>query len=106
TNLRVTNAITASGTLTATLGWAPPADAVTYTLRYSSALITEANWASATLLTSTLPGSANTFTAAVPYSSGTLYFALKSQNAEGAYSILSNNAFWPHWDVHLPLIRK
>ena len=106
TNLRVTNAITASGTLTATLGWTPPTDAVTYTLRYSSSLIAEANWASATLLTSTLPGSANTFTAAVPYGGGTLYFALKSQNAEGAYSILSNNAFWPHWDVYLPLIRK
>jgi hypothetical protein len=42
----------------------------------------------------------------VPYGGGTLYFALKSQNAEGAYSILSNNAFWPHWDVYLPLIRK
>jgi hypothetical protein len=106
TNLRLTNAITASGTLTATLGWTPPSDAFTYTLRYSGALITEANWNSATQLTNALPGSANSYTAVVPYGGGALYFALKSQNAEGAYSVLSNNAFWPHWDVYLPSVRR
>ncbi len=106
TDLRVTNAITASGTLTATLGWTAPGNAITDTLRYSAALITEANWASATLLTNTLPGAANTFTATVPYTGGTLYFALKSQGADGAYSALSNNAFWPHHDLYLPLVRR
>jgi hypothetical protein len=106
TDLRVTSGLAASGTLTATLGWTAPTDAVTYTLRYSSSLITEANWNSASLLTNSLPGSANTFTASVPYSSGIVYFSLKSQAVEGGYSALSNLAYWPHWDVHLPLIRK
>jgi hypothetical protein len=105
-DLRVTHAITASGTLTTTLRWTAPADAVTTTLRYSDTLITEANWAGALLLTDTLPGSAEIYTATVPYSDSTVYFALKSQNAEGDGSDLSNNAFWPHWDVFLPLVTK
>ena len=105
TDLRVTQA-TGSGPLTATLRWTAPTNAITTTLRYSNALITSANWNSATLLTDTVPGSANIYTATVPYSGGTLYFALKSQNAEGAYSALSNNAFWPRWDVYLPLVSK
>jgi hypothetical protein len=42
----------------------------------------------------------------VPYSGGTVYFALKSQNAQGEFSILSNNAFWPGWDVYLPLVNR
>jgi hypothetical protein len=106
TDLRVTHAITASGTLTATLRWAAPADAVTTTLRYSGTLITEANWAGAPLLTDTLPGSVETYTATVPYDDSTVYFALKSQNAEGGWSDLSNNAFWPYWNVYLPLVLR
>ncbi|MCD6554004.1 MAG: hypothetical protein J7M16_08345, partial [Anaerolineae bacterium] len=95
-----------TGTLTATLRWTAPTNAVTYTLRYSGTLISEANWAGATLLTDTLPGSTETYTATVPYASGIVYFALKSQNAEGDWSSLSNNAFWPHFDVYLPLILR
>jgi len=106
TDLRVTAAITSTGTLTATLHWTAPADAVTTTLRYSDTFISEANWITALLLTDTLPGAAETFTATVPYSGGTIYFALKSQNAEGDGSDLSNNAFWPHVDVYLPLVTK
>lgn len=105
TDLRVAQA-TGSGTLTATLRWIAPPNAITTTLRYSNTLITNTNWNSATLLTDTLPGSANIYTATVPYSGGTLYFALKSQNVEGAYSALSNNAFWPYWDVYLPVVRR
>lgn len=105
-NLRVINAIAAGGILTATLGWTAPGNALTDTLRYSGALITEAHWASAPLLTNTLSGTANIFTATVPYTSGVVYFALKSQNAEGAFSALSNNAFWPHLDLYLPLVRR
>ena len=106
TDLRVTEAITSTGTLTATLRWTAPADAVTTTLRYSDTLITEANWSSALLLTDTLPGNAETYTATVPHDSSTVYFALKYQNAEGDWSDLSNNAFWPHLDVYLPMILK
>jgi hypothetical protein len=62
----VTNAVTGFGALIPTLGWMPPANAITITLRYSRTLITEANWAGATLLTNTLPGSAAIYTATVP----------------------------------------
>ncbi|MEW5717717.1 MAG: hypothetical protein AB1817_03740, partial [Chloroflexota bacterium] len=67
-DLRVTNAITSTGTLTVTLAWTPPTGAVTSTLRYASAFITAANWNSATAL-ATLPGGAATHTASIPYSS-------------------------------------
>jgi hypothetical protein len=106
TDLRVTQAVTGTGTLTATLVWTAPPDAVTTTLRYSGAFITESNWAGASLISDTLPGGTETFTAVVPYSGGTVYFALKTQNAEGDPSGLSNNAFWPSWDIFLPLVIK
>ncbi len=106
TDLRVTNAITATGTLTATLAWTPPGNAVTTTLRYSDTLITEANWASALLLTDTLTGTAIYTATIAPYNGGTIYFVLKTQDGTGAYSILSNNAFWPHWEVYLPVVRR
>jgi hypothetical protein len=104
TDLRVTQAVTDIGTLTATLRWTAPTDAATTTLRYANALITtETDWDSATPLAS-LSGTAETYTAVVPYSSGTVYFALKTQNAGGDWSSLSNNAFWPQRNVYLPLI--
>ncbi len=106
TDLRVAHAAAEAGTLTATLRWTAPANAVTTTLRYSDTLITEANWASVPLFADTLPGSAETCTATVSYESGTVYFALKSQNGRGDWSDLSNNDFWPHWDLSLPLVIK
>jgi hypothetical protein len=106
TDLHVTHAVTATGTLTAALRWTAPADAITTALRYSGTLITEANWTSALLLTSTLSGTAQSYTATVAYTGGMAYFALKSQNAEGAWSALSNNAFWPGRDVYLPLVTR
>ena len=113
-NITVTSALSVAaatldmgtGTLTATLRWTAPTGAVTATLRYSGALITDANWATASLLTDTLPGSAEAFTATVPYGGDTVYFAHRSQNADGGWSDVSNNAFWPHWDIYLPLVIK
>ena len=102
-DLRVSRAVTDSTTLTATLVWTPPAGALTTTLRYADAPITEANWAAATLLTDTLPGDAATYTATVPYAGGTVYLALKTANAGGA-SALSNNGFWPASFLYLPLV--
>jgi len=55
-------------------------------------------------LTSSVVG--NSFTATVPYSGGVMYFALKSQAATGAWSGLSNNAFWPYHSIFLPVIRR
>jgi hypothetical protein len=105
-NLRVTQGITNTTTLTADLQWSPPATAMTQTLRYGNAPITEANWDAATLLAGSLPGSQNSYTAGVPYTGGTVYFAIKTQNAQGEWSALSNNAFWPHRDVFLPVVIK
>jgi hypothetical protein len=109
-DLRVTHAVSATGTLTATLRWTAPMGAVTYTLRYSGNLVTDANWASAVTVsvpfTASAPGSLETLTAPVPYTIGTVYFGVKSQNAEGAWSALSNNAAWPRYDVYLPLVLR
>lgn len=105
-DLFVSNAVTITGALTATLTWTPPSNAITITLRYSNSLITEANWASALLLTDTLTGTASMHQAVVPYTGGTAYFALKYQNDEGEFAELSNNAFWPYWRVLLPALRR
>jgi hypothetical protein len=88
------------------LVWTTPPDAVTTTLRYSGGFITEADWATAPLITDTLPGGAETFTALVPYTGGTLYYAHKSQNTEGEFSDVSNNAVWPSRDTYLPLVMR
>jgi hypothetical protein len=109
-DLRVTHAVIAAGTLTATLRWTAPLGAVTYTLRYSGNLVTDANWASAITVsvpfTASAPGSLETLTAPVSYIIGTVYFGVKSQNAEGAWSALSNNAAWPRYDVYLPIVLR
>jgi hypothetical protein len=104
-DLRITHAVTRTGILTVTLHWTPPADAVTTTLRYADVAIAEATWDGATILTDTLPGSLAVYTAAVPYSGTSLYFALKAQGVGGS-SDVSNNAFWPRLDVHMPLILR
>ena len=106
TDLRVTQASTGAGTVTATLRWTAPSGAVRTVLRYARNRITEANWASATPVIANLPGSADTYTATVPYSGSTLYFALKTQAVGGGWSGLSNNAPWPLWEVTLPLVTK
>ncbi len=106
TNLRVTQALTNTGVVTLTLGWSAPSGAESQTLRYASHPITESNWESAILLTSALSGSADAFTAEVPYTGSVLYFTQKSYNTAGGWSGLSNNAFWPSFDIYLPLVRR
>jgi hypothetical protein len=106
TDLRVVNAITGGGMLTTTLDWTAPINAITTTVRYFGVSIAETNWSSATVITNNLPGSATVLTAVVPYSGGMVYFALKSQSASGVWSALSNNSFWPHWDVYLPVVLR
>ena len=105
TDLRVTQAVTGTGVLTATLRWTAPAGALTTTLRYDGAPITDDTWSGASLLTGTLPGAANIYTATVPYEGGTVYWAQRSENAAGS-SALSNNAFWPHWDVLRAMLKE
>jgi hypothetical protein len=105
-DLHVTQAITSSGQLTATLRWTPPASAMTTTVRYSCTLITAANWVSATIVTDTLAGGTGVLTAGVSFPGGIAYFALKFQTDSGAWSPLSNDAFWPSRDVYLPIILR
>ena len=106
TDLRITAAITGGGTLTASLSWTSPPNALTSTLRYSHTRITISNWPSATLLTNTLPYSNETFVATIPHSGGIAYFAHRAQNSEGRWSALSNNAFWPSVELYLPLVMR
>jgi len=106
TDLRVGYAVADSTTLTATLTWTPPVEAITATLRYSGVFISEENWAGAALLTDDLAGSASTFVAVVPYGGGRVYFAHRWQDATGAWSRLSNNAFWPSFPLYLPLVMR
>jgi hypothetical protein len=103
TNLRVTRAVTGTGVLTVTLRWTAPAGALTTTLRYDGTPIAEDTWSGASPLPGTLPGATSATTATVPYEGGTVYWALRSENA-GGLSALSNNAFWPHWDVLLAVL--
>jgi hypothetical protein len=103
-DLHVSQAITATNWLTATLRWTAPTSAVTTTVRYAFSPLTEDTWGSAVVITDTLPGSADMLTAGLSYSGGVVYFALKSQVANGGWMALSNNAFWPHRDVYLPII--
>jgi hypothetical protein len=105
TDLRVTSAVTSTGVLTAVLTWSAPTDAITATLRYSETLIAGSGWDSAALLTDTLPAAAETYMVVVPYTGETVYFALRTLGA-GGQSDLSNNAFWPAIDIHLPLVSR
>jgi hypothetical protein len=104
TDLRVADASIA-GTITVTLLWTPPAAVLTTTLRYFGGPISERNWLTAGFLTA-LRGDVDEFVANVPYDSGTVFFALKTQNDEGDWSALSNNAFWPRTDVWLPFLAR
>jgi hypothetical protein len=106
TDLRVSRAVADSTTLTVTLTWTPPAEAITATLRYSGALISEDNWNEATLLTDALSSSAGTFTAVVGRESDQVYFAHRWQDKAGTWSRLSNNAFWPSFSIYLPLVMR
>jgi hypothetical protein len=106
TDLTITEAITSTDTLTATLAWTPLTEAVTTTIRYADEFITESNWESAILLTDLLPGAQGFYQTEVPYVGETVYFALKSQVGDGDLSPLSNNAFWPRRAMFLPLLHR
>jgi hypothetical protein len=104
TDLVITEAITSTDTLTATLTWTPLAEAVTTTIHYADTFITDNNWGSTTLLTDSLPGAQDYYQVIIPFSGGPVYFAQKSQDSSGEWSLLSNNAFWPRFLLSLPFI--
>jgi PKD repeat protein len=105
-DLRIVHAQVDTSTLTALLRWTPLPQDVTTTLRYAPTLITEGTWTAATFISDSLPGSTDNFTANVQYAGGTVYFALKSQDANGTWLGLSNNAYWPSFEVYLPLVMR
>lgn len=105
-DLRVTSAVTATGTATVTLGWTPMPGASGAALRYSTSPITEANWDAAPVLSGSLAGDAATYTTTVPYTDGTLYFAIKWRDSLSTWSPISNLAFWPSHDVYLPAVLR
>ncbi len=105
-DLKVTNAVTSTGVLTATLGWTPPVTAMTITLRWDDSPITEANWSAANPFAGPLPGNASSRTKPVPYTGGWAYFALKSQTADGTWSPLSVIAFWPSRETYIPMVTR
>jgi parallel beta-helix repeat protein len=109
-DLRVITAVGNAPILTVTLCWTAPAAAITYTLCNSAAVLTAANWDDAQVIivpfTASAPGSSEWLTTLVDYTGDILYFALKSQNSVGTWSDLSNNAFWPHLDLYLPLVMR
>ncbi|GAF81270.1 unnamed protein product, partial [marine sediment metagenome] len=88
----------------AALTWSPTSESVTTTIRYTYTQLTESNWEAATLLTDSLPGYIDTYDADIPIVNETVFIALKTQNAAGEWSRLSNNAFWPQRQTWLPLI--
>ena len=104
-DLRVVGAVTHTGTLTVTLRWTPPVDAVTSTLRYSSTLISEAAWNTGIVLTDALPGAIGFHTATVPHSGATWFFALRTEGV-GGMSGVSSNVLWPRDAVYLPAVLR
>ncbi len=105
-DLHIIDVQTETSSLTAHLYWTPLPQAVTTTLRYSSTFITDGTWAAATVISDSLPGSTDSFTAHVQYAGGSVYFAVKSQDASGGWLGLSNNAYWPRFEVYLPLVMR
>ncbi len=105
-DLRLTDVISKGGVLTFTLHWTPPQFAITTTLRYSGGLISDENWHAASVLTDSLTGTRDFFSDAVSVGHATIYFALKTQNTNGDWSGVSNNAFYPGWFIFLPLAAK
>jgi len=106
TDLHITQASLSGGTLTITLAWTAPTSASTTTIRYASTPIQDDTWDSAAPLIGSLPGSQQTYTTSIAYTGGTLYFALKTQNAQGEWSDLSNLVLWPSFDIYLPHLRR
>ncbi|MDO8498665.1 MAG: fibronectin type III domain-containing protein [bacterium] len=96
----VTDLATAAGSDPRTmvsLSWSAPADNVgvtSYDIRYNTATITEANWASATQAngepTPSAPGTLQSFTVTGLTSNKTYYFAIKSSDAVANISAISN----------------
>lgn len=105
-DLRLANAVPGAGMLSAELRWTPPDDAASTQIRYATAPLTTASWDSAQVLVDALPGAQGSYALQVPYTDGTLYFGLKTRNAEGEWSPLSNITFWPSSGLYLPLARR
>jgi len=103
-DLHITQAVTDTTTLTATLSWSTPCAADLVALRTAATPIDDVNWEAAVVLSDSVSGTTTTYTAVVPFSGDTVYFALKPDYTGGSPGTASYNAFWPSLTLILPLI--
>ena len=118
TDLRVSEGVTTTNSMTVILIWTAPgrvgqsSTADHYELRYDDQMITQENWDQATVTDASMaagqPGEAQSITVNLPWSgSGPLYFALRVFDADFHGSAVSNPASWPLMPaVFLPLVRS
>lgn len=105
-DLQITNLLAGTDSITATLQWTPPHDAITTTLRYGTAPLTNENWANATPLVTRTATGKQQYDAILPASDKTYFFAVRAQNSAGLWSPISNPAFWPREETYLPVIYR
>jgi hypothetical protein len=103
-DLDIVSAVATQDTLTATLRWTPPEGAAWIAIRVHDSPLTGGNWEAGQVVAEDIPGSASSYPATVSYSGRTVFFALRWQDSSGAWSPPSNNAFWPHRELFLPLV--
>ena len=104
TDFREATVVEMGGTLQVTLRWTAPPCATGLEIRYAAFPIGASNWSSATLLTDSLPASAESYVATIPFDGTTRYFALRAHDADGQWSSVSINAFWPQLHSFLPAV--
>jgi hypothetical protein len=117
TNLRVSEGVTTTGSVTVTLVWnvpgqvGQPGTAHHYELRHDDQRITEERWDQAPVANAYIAagqsGEREQTTVSVPWDgSGHVYFALRVFDAEDRRSEVSNPGFWPFESVFLPLVSR
>lgn len=115
TDLRASEGVTTTDSVTVTLIWTTPGRvgqpgaADHYELRYCDQSITQESWSQATVVDASIvagqPGEPEDITVNLPWDgSGYLYFALRVFDADFRGSEVSNPAFWPFESVFLSLV--
>ncbi len=105
-DLQIKSAQRSAGQVWAYLSWTAAAGAKATMIRYAGVPITESNWSQSVLLTGNLSGELGSYTAIVPYRPGRTYFALKTQDAAGVWSPISNLVYWPAAEQFLPTAKQ
>jgi hypothetical protein len=115
TNLRASEGVTTTDSMTVTLIWTAPgrigqsSTVDHYELRYDDEVITQQSWDQAAVVDASIAagqaGEVQRVTVNLPWSgSGHLYFALRVFDVDSRASEVSNPAFWPAESTFLPVI--